>query len=79
MREEISIKRKDGTEEVMTLEQVARWVSLIESFNFIQDECERRNVNADDYLNSKAMDYYIKERYDSVRSDLKKEYYMGIL
>lgn len=79
MTEEIEIKRNDGSIEYMSIDELSRWVSLIESFNLIQEECEKRNLKPENYLNSKAIEGYISDRFNSVRSDLIKEYYMGLL
>lgn len=75
----VEIQKKDGSIEVMGVEEFARWMCFVEALQFIEKKAEELNIKTKDLIKPAAIDDYIKERYLSMLHDVTCEIEMGII
>jgi hypothetical protein len=72
-KKHITIKAQN-TEHNMSLDEYARWLSLLEGIEFVGKRVEqlkvRTNVDDIDWIKPLAFQKYIEERFESMKSDL---------
>jgi len=75
----ITIQKKNGNSEEMSIDEFSRWMCLVEAFFFIEEKAKELKMDIGDLLKPLAIDVYIKERYDSMRHDIGCEFQLGNL
>lgn len=83
----IEINRNDGSVEKMTIETFARWMCLVEAFDFIEQKAKELKVDWVDMIKPLAIETYIHGnksqgvdgRYLSMLHDVTCEHEMGLL
>lgn len=71
----------------MSVDEFARWMCLVEAFDFIEKKAEILNIDPEKLLNANAIDEYIhgsvnkkfSGRFDSMRHDVMCELSLGNL
>jgi hypothetical protein len=75
----IQIKtRKHGIQK-LSVEEFARWASLIEAYEFIRLRADQIGVDIEGLIKPAAIDKYIEERYPSIVHDVKCEHRLGLI
>ena len=81
----VEMDLKDGTTEYWSIDELTRWMCLMEAFDFIHQKAEQLGVRMENMLNAKAIEEYIHGtskfdgRFHSMRHDVGVEVGMGIL
>lgn len=75
----VSIIKKGGNVEQMSSVSFARWVCLIEAFEFISEKARELNVDIDKFIKPVAIEHYIEERFPSILHDVEYELDNGLL
>ena len=70
---------KSGKDEKMPIEEFARWMCLLEAFDFIEQKAAQLKVDVEDMIKPLAIEAYINERHPAMLADVKAEIKMGIL
>lgn len=77
---EIVLEKRDGSQEIMSVDEFSRWMCLVEAFYFIETKAAEMNMeNPDRLLKPLAIEQYVVERYPSMRHDVGVEHRMGNL
>jgi hypothetical protein len=80
MTDAIMLEKKDGSEEMMSVDEFSRWMCLVEAFHFIETKAtELKLENTERLLKPLAIEQYITERFPSMRHDVGVEHRMGIV
>ncbi len=78
MTNTISVVKRDGSEENMSLDEFSRWMCLMEAFHFIETKAEELNLESVEKLvKPLAIEKYITDRYPSMRHDVGVEHRLG--
>jgi hypothetical protein len=83
----MEINRNDGSVENMTVETFARWMCLVEAFDFIEQKAKELKVDWVDMIKPLAIETYIHGnkfqgvdgRYLSMLHDVKCEHKLGLI
>lgn len=72
-------KLKNGTEKNMEFDEFVRWACLLEGIEHISKACDQNNIDVSDdcWIKPLAIQNYIKERFHSMKHDLKVEATLG--
>ncbi len=72
---------KDGTTKTMEFDEFVRWACLIEGIEKVDDKLQALGAAENDgsWVKPLAFEKYIKERFHSMKHDLKVETMMGRL
>jgi hypothetical protein len=70
---------KDGTTKTMEFDEFVRWACLIEGIEKVDDKLQSLGASDSDnsWVKPLAFEKYIKERFHSMKHDLKVEAMMG--
>lgn len=80
MTDAILLNKKDGSEEMMSMDEFSRWMCLVEAFHFIETKAaDLKLENTDKLLKPLAIETYISERFPSMRHDVGVEHRMGTI
>lgn len=80
MNDTIILEKRDGSEEIMSVDEFSRWMCLVEAFHFIEVKAEEMKLNnVERLLKPLAIEAYITERFPSMRHDVGVEHRMGII
>jgi hypothetical protein len=79
MNNNITLNKKDGTTEEMTLEAFSRWACLVEGIQAVDQKLVDAKVPDSDtkWVKPLAFEKYIQERYHSMLSDVRIEHQIG--
>jgi hypothetical protein len=69
----VTLTRKAGIVEEMSLSSFARWACLIEAFEFIDEKAGELGLNLEDVVKPLAIDQYINERFPAMLHDVTIE------
>jgi len=69
----ITIHRKQGIVEQMSLTSFARWACLVEAFEFIDEKAEELGLDLKDVVKPLAIEHYINERFPAMLHDVTVE------
>lgn len=72
----INVETKNG-DIAMSLDEYSRWACLIEAFHFLEQKAEELKVDLDALIKPKAIEYYVEERFLSMRHDVGVEHDLG--
>lgn len=77
----VTIDKRDGTQEEMSIDEFSRWMCLMEAFDFIEKKAEEMGKldKIDQMLKPLAIEKYINERYPAMRYDVEIELEAGNL
>lgn len=76
----VEIKKNDGSKIEMTIDELSRWMCMMEGFYFIEQRANALGItNYDSLMKPLALEKYIAERYDSMRHDVGIEIELGLL
>ena len=87
MKNMIEINKSDGSVEEMTIETFARWMCLVEAFDFIEQKAKELGVDWLDMIKPLAIETYIHGneaqgidgRYPSMLHNVRCEHSLGFL
>lgn len=80
MTDAIVLDKKDGSEEMMSMDEFSRWMCLVEAFHFIETKAADLKLdNAEKLLKPLAIEQYIVDRFPSMRHDVGVEHQMGTI
>ncbi len=79
MNKNITLNKKDGTTEEMTLEAFSRWACLVEGIQAVDQKLVDAKVPDSDtkWVKPLAFEKYIQERYHSMLRDVEVEHGLG--
>ena len=85
--QKVTINLKNGNIEMWSIDELTRWMCLIEAYDIIHQKAEQLGVGIGNMLNSKAIDEYIhgcpeknyNGRFPSMRHDVGVELELGLL
>jgi len=79
MNKNITLNKKDGTTEEMTLEAFSRWACLVEGIQAVDQKLVDAKVPDSDtkWVKPLAFEKYIQERYHSMLRDVEVEHELG--
>lgn len=75
----VDIQKSDGSIHTMGIDEFTRWMCLMEAFHFINKKANEMNIDVKTMLKPTAIDYYIKERFLSMKHDIQVEMSYGII
>tara|TARA_R110001592_G_scaffold222151_4_gene477245 strand:+ start:1747 stop:1992 length:246 start_codon:yes stop_codon:yes gene_type:complete len=79
MNNNITLNKKDGTTEEMTLEAFSRWACLVEGIQAVDQKLVDAKIPDSDtkWVKPLAFEKYIQERYHSMLRDVEVEHQLG--
>lgn len=76
----VAFNKKDGKKLEMTIDELSRWMCMVEAMDIIVKKSEDLNIkNVDEIIKPLAIEKYITERFPSMRHDIGVEVSRGLL
>lgn len=75
----ITINKRNGLIEEMSIEEFTRWMCLVEAQYFINEKAKELKIDIDKLIKPLAIDEYIKERFSAMLHDVTIEHELGNL